>query len=48
MTGRAYLRWIDATNRRPDLRPGRITEVLDLLGAGVKERPRPPAGDAVK
>ena len=36
---KAYLRWIDATTRRPDLRAARIAEVVDLLGAGVKERP---------
>jgi hypothetical protein len=40
---KAYLRWIDATKRRPELRPVRIAEVVDLLAAGVKERPRPPA-----
>jgi hypothetical protein len=39
---RAYLRYIDATTRRPDLRAARIAEVVDLLAAGVKERPRPP------
>jgi uncharacterized protein YdeI (YjbR/CyaY-like superfamily) len=38
---KAYLRYIDATVRRPDLRPARITEVVGLLGAGVKQRPRP-------
>jgi hypothetical protein len=37
----AYLRYIDATTRRPDLRAARIAEVVDLLAAGVKERPRP-------
>jgi hypothetical protein len=37
---KAYLSWIDATKRRPDLRPVRIAEVVDLLAAGVKERPR--------
>ena len=37
---RAYLRWIDATLRRPELRPERIAEVVELLAAGVKERPR--------
>jgi Bacteriocin-protection, YdeI or OmpD-Associated/Domain of unknown function (DUF1905) len=37
---KAYLRWIDATTRRPDLRAARITEVVDLLAAGVKQRPR--------
>ena len=38
---KAYLRWINATTRRPDLRAVRIAEVADLLAAGVKERPRP-------
>ena len=37
---RAYLRWIDATSRRPDLRAARIAEVVGLLAAGIKERPR--------
>jgi hypothetical protein len=37
---RAYLRWIDATTRRPDVRAARIAEVVDLLAAGIKERPR--------
>jgi hypothetical protein len=37
---KAYLRYIDATTRRPDLRTARIAEVVDLLAAGVKERPR--------
>ncbi len=37
---KAYLRWIDATTRRPDLRSARITEVVDLLAGGVKQRPR--------
>ena len=36
----AYLRWIDGTKRRPDVRAARIAEVVDLLKAGVKERPR--------
>jgi hypothetical protein len=38
---KAYLRWIDSTTRRPELRAVRITEVVGLLAAGVKERPRP-------
>jgi hypothetical protein len=38
---KAYLRWIDATTRRPQVRAERIAEVVDLLAAGVKERPRP-------
>jgi Bacteriocin-protection, YdeI or OmpD-Associated/Domain of unknown function (DUF1905) len=37
---KAYLRWIDSTSRRPDLRAARIAEVVGLLAAGVKERPR--------
>jgi hypothetical protein len=37
---KAYLRWIDATTRRPDLRAARIEEVVGLLAAGIKERPR--------
>jgi hypothetical protein len=34
---RGYLRWIDATKRRPDLRAQRITTMIDLLSAGVKD-----------
>jgi Bacteriocin-protection, YdeI or OmpD-Associated/Domain of unknown function (DUF1905) len=37
---KGYLRYIDATTRRPDVRAARITEVVALLAAGVKERPR--------
>jgi hypothetical protein len=37
---KAYLRWIDATKRRPEVRAERIAEVVDLLAAGIKERPR--------
>jgi hypothetical protein len=37
---KAYLRWIDATTRRPDVRAARIAEVVDLLAAGIKQRPR--------
>jgi hypothetical protein len=36
----AYLRWIDATKRRPEVRAERIAEVVDLLAAGEKERPK--------
>jgi len=39
---KAYLRWIDATTRRPDLRAERIAETVSLLAMGIKERPRPP------
>ena len=38
---KAYLRWIDGTTRRPDLRAARIAEVVDLLAARIKQRPRP-------
>jgi hypothetical protein len=37
---KAYLRYIDATTRRPDVRAARIADVVELLAAGVKERPR--------
>jgi Bacteriocin-protection, YdeI or OmpD-Associated/Domain of unknown function (DUF1905) len=37
---RGYLRYIDATKRRPDLRVARIAEVTELLASGIKERPR--------
>jgi Bacteriocin-protection, YdeI or OmpD-Associated/Domain of unknown function (DUF1905) len=37
---KAYLRWIDGTKRRPDVRAARIAEVVDLLAAGIKQRPR--------
>jgi hypothetical protein len=40
---KAYLRYIDATTRRPDLRAARIAEVVGLLTNGIKERPRSPA-----
>jgi hypothetical protein len=35
-----YLRWIDATTRRPAVRAARIAEVVDLLAAGINQRPR--------
>jgi hypothetical protein len=38
---RAYLRYIDATRRRPDERAARVAEVVGLLGAGIKQRPGP-------
>jgi len=38
---RGYLRWIDATKRRPDVRAERIAEMVRLLEAGEKERPKP-------
>lgn len=36
---RAYLRWIDATRRRPEQRAQRIAEMIQLLEAGHKQRP---------
>ncbi len=38
---RAYLRWIDGTQRRPEVRAERIAEVVRLCREGVKERPSP-------
>jgi hypothetical protein len=37
---KGYLRWIDATQRRPQLRAERITVVVQLLADGQKTRPR--------
>ncbi len=37
---RAYLAWIDATKRSPETRAARIAEMVVLLKAGTKERPR--------
>lgn len=34
----AYLRWIDATKRRPEARAERIAELVKLLNAGIKDR----------
>jgi uncharacterized protein YdeI (YjbR/CyaY-like superfamily) len=34
---RAYLRWIDATKRSPQMRAQRIAQMIDLLNAGVKD-----------
>jgi hypothetical protein len=36
---RAYLRWIDATKRRPEQRAERIAEMVKLLRSGIKARP---------
>jgi Bacteriocin-protection, YdeI or OmpD-Associated len=38
---KAYLQYVDATTRRPEVRAERIAEVVQLLGDGVKARPRP-------
>ena len=35
---KGYLRWIDATKRRPEVRAERISEMIGLLKAGEKER----------
>lgn len=37
---KGYLRWVDATKRRPDVRAARIAELVELLATGHKERPR--------
>lgn len=37
---KGYLRWVDATKRRPDVRAARIAELVELLAAGHKERPK--------
>ena len=34
-----YLRWIDATKRRPDIRAARIAGLIELLRAGRRMRP---------
>jgi Bacteriocin-protection, YdeI or OmpD-Associated/Domain of unknown function (DUF1905) len=36
---KAYLRYIDGTVRRPEVRVARIAEVVALLAAGEKQRP---------
>ena len=38
---KAYLRWIDATRRSPQLRAERIAVVVQLLADGKKARPTP-------
>jgi hypothetical protein len=38
---RGYLRWIDATKRKPEERVRRIGVVVELLEQGIKERPGP-------
>lgn len=35
-----YLTWIDSTKKSPELRAERIAEMVNLLKAGTKERPR--------
>lgn len=36
---KGWLRWIDATRRRPEVRAARIAEMVRLVEAGHKERP---------
>lgn len=36
---KGWLRWIDATKRRPEVRATRIAEMVRLVAAGHKERP---------
>jgi hypothetical protein len=38
---KAYLRWIDGAKRRPEVRAERIAELVRLLAAGEKQRPKP-------
>ena len=38
---KGWLRWIDATQRRPHERARRIAEMVEVLKAGGKERRRP-------
>jgi len=35
----AYLRWIDGTKRRSEVRSARIAEMIELLNSGQKQRP---------
>ncbi len=35
---KGYLRWINATTRRPDVRAARIAEMITLLEQGTKQR----------
>jgi hypothetical protein len=41
---KGYLRWIDGTRRRPQLRAERIAAVVDLLAEHRKTRPGPGSG----
>jgi len=36
---KGWLRWIDGTKRRPEVRAARIAEMVRLVEAGYKERP---------
>lgn len=35
---KGYLRWIDSTKKKPELRAARIAEMVELLKAGKKQR----------
>ena len=37
---KGWLRWVEATKRRPEVRAARIAEMVKLVEAGHKERPR--------
>lgn len=37
---KAYITWIDGTKKRPEERARRIKELVKLLKAGVKQRPK--------
>ena len=37
---KGWLHWIEATKRRPDVRAARTAEMVHLVEAGHKERPR--------
>jgi len=37
---KAYLTWVDSTKRSPERRAARIAEMVTLLEAGQKQRPR--------
>ncbi len=38
---KGYLRWLDGARRRPEVLAQRVAELVRLLNAGVKERPKP-------
>lgn len=44
----AYLRWIDATERRPEQRPLRIAEMIRLLGRARRNAPVEQSAQAVR
>jgi len=37
---KGWLTWIDATKRRPEVRPERIAQMVELVKKGHKQRPR--------